>query len=134
MTGTKGCLSQQELFCIPNIWHMNRDPEHFGKDTEHFDPARYLDASGDIALGISDIKEQGHFSYGFCQCFAASVATWQTIPLSSTLLSYYGQPNLNARKTHQAAFFPWFWMAGWIMVVGLIATLHGGSCDACAGT
>jgi hypothetical protein len=131
---------------------MNRDPEHFGKDTEHFDPARYLDASGDIALGISDIKEQGHFSYGFCQCFAASVATWQTIPLSSTLLSYYGQPNLNARKTHQAAFFPWFWMAGWIMVVGLIAsvtviisadiqspnrdhsTLHGGSCDACAGT
>jgi hypothetical protein len=49
---------------LPNLWHMNRDPEIFGKNTEHFEPARYLDASGDIAPGMSDIKEQGHFSYG----------------------------------------------------------------------
>ncbi|KAH9983999.1 cytochrome P450 [Russula vinacea] len=51
--------------CLTNVWHMNRDPEIFGKNTEHFDPARYLDASGDLASGVSDIKEQGHFSYGF---------------------------------------------------------------------
>jgi cytochrome P450 len=44
---------------------MNRDPEIFGKNTERFDPARYLDASGDLAPGMSEIKEQGHFSYGF---------------------------------------------------------------------
>jgi cytochrome P450 len=33
---------------------MNRDPEIFGKNTEDFDPARYLDASGGMAPGISD--------------------------------------------------------------------------------
>ena len=51
--------------CIVNVWHINRDPKVFGENAEHFDPGRYLDASGCIAPGISDIKEQGHFSYGF---------------------------------------------------------------------
>jgi cytochrome P450 len=51
--------------CFTNVWHMNRDPELFGKNTEHFDPARYLDANGELASGVSDIKEQGHFAYGF---------------------------------------------------------------------
>ena len=44
---------------------MNRDPELFGKSTDHFDPARYLDASGEIAPGVSEIKELGHYTYGF---------------------------------------------------------------------
>ena len=39
--------------CIPNVWHLNRDPEIFGKNPEHFDPARHLDASRDTAPGIS---------------------------------------------------------------------------------
>jgi cytochrome P450 len=53
--------------CIANLWHMNRDPEIYGKNTEHFDPGRHLDASGNIAYSVSDVnlKEHGHFGYGF---------------------------------------------------------------------
>ena len=58
----EGMFIPKGTICIANMWHMNRDPEIFGKNTEHFDPARYLDAS---APGSSDIKEQGHFTYGF---------------------------------------------------------------------
>jgi hypothetical protein len=39
--------------------------EIFGKNGENFNPARHFYASEDIAPGVSDIKEQGHFSYGF---------------------------------------------------------------------
>jgi cytochrome P450 len=61
----KGMFIPKGTICIPKVWHMNRDPEFFGMNTEHFNPARYLDASGDIAPGMFDIKEQGHFSFGF---------------------------------------------------------------------
>jgi hypothetical protein len=47
------------------VWHLNRDPEIFGKNPEHFDPTRYLDASENAAPGVSEIKERGHFTYGF---------------------------------------------------------------------
>jgi cytochrome P450 len=57
----EGMFIPKGTICIPNLWHMNRDPELFGKNTEHFDPTRHLDASGDIAPSMSD----GHFSYGF---------------------------------------------------------------------
>jgi cytochrome P450 len=61
----EGMFIPKGTICMPNIWHMNRDPELFGKNTEYFDPGRYLDASGDLASGVSDVKEQGHFTYGF---------------------------------------------------------------------
>ena len=57
----EGMFIPKGTICIPNLWHMNRDPEFFGKSTEHFDPTRHLDANGDIAPSMSD----GHFSYGF---------------------------------------------------------------------
>ena len=44
---------------------MNRDPEIFGKNTDDFDPARYLDVSGNISREISDLRNEGHFSYSF---------------------------------------------------------------------
>jgi cytochrome P450 len=59
----EGTFIPKGTICIPNVWHMNRDPEIFGKNTEHFDPGRYLDASGDTIM--SDTKDHGHFSYGF---------------------------------------------------------------------
>ena len=62
-----GMFIPKGTICIPNVWHMNRDPELFGNNAEHFDPARYLDASGNlqVAPDLSDIKEEGHFTYGF---------------------------------------------------------------------
>jgi len=63
----EGMFIPKGTMCIQNMWHMNRDPEIFGKNPEHFDPARYLDESGtDAAPGMSaEIKERGHFTYGF---------------------------------------------------------------------
>ena len=58
----EGMFIPKGTICIPNVWHMNHDPELFGENAEDFDPTRYLDASG---ASISDTKEQGHFSYGF---------------------------------------------------------------------
>ena len=61
----EGMFIPKGTICIANLWHINRDPEVFGKNTEHFDPARHLDANGDTVPGLSDLKEQGHFAYGF---------------------------------------------------------------------
>ena len=61
----EGMFIPKGTICMPNVWHMNRDPEIFGGNTEHFDPARYLDAHGEMAPGVSDLRKEGHFSYGF---------------------------------------------------------------------
>ena len=61
----EGMFIPKGTICMPNVWHMNRDPETFGGNTEHFDPARYLDAHGEMAPGVSDLRKEGHFSYGF---------------------------------------------------------------------
>ncbi|KAI0270341.1 cytochrome P450 [Russula aff. rugulosa BPL654] len=58
----EGMFIPKGTICFPNAWHMNRDPEIFGKNTDDFDPARYLDASWGMA---PDFKKDGHFSYGF---------------------------------------------------------------------
>ncbi len=61
----EGMFIPKDTLCIANTWNMNRDPEIFGKNTEDFDPARYLDANGDMAPGVFDLKREGHFAYGF---------------------------------------------------------------------
>jgi len=58
----EGMFIPKGTTCIPNVWYMNRDPEIYGENAAHFDPARHL---GDIAPGMSDAREEGHFSYGF---------------------------------------------------------------------
>jgi hypothetical protein len=40
-------------------------PRDLCENAAHFDPARHLEAGGDIAPGMSDAKEEGHVSYGF---------------------------------------------------------------------
>ncbi|KAA1470685.1 cytochrome P450 [Dentipellis sp. KUC8613] len=50
---------------IANTWFLNRDPEVYGADAEHFNPARHLDSSGRAAPGPVDTKEEGHVTYGF---------------------------------------------------------------------
>ncbi len=58
----EGMFIPKGTTCIPNVWYMNRDPEIYGENAAHFDPARHL---GDNAPGMSDAREEGHFSYGF---------------------------------------------------------------------
>ena len=60
----EGMFIPKGTICFANVWHMNRDPEIFGKNTEDFDPARYLDASGGVGPDLDNLKE-GHFAYGF---------------------------------------------------------------------
>ncbi|KAH0835783.1 cytochrome P450 [Lanmaoa asiatica] len=50
---------------IANVWHLNRDPDTYGEDAGHFNPARHLDEEGRVALGPTNSKEEGHFAYGF---------------------------------------------------------------------
>jgi len=60
-----GMFIPKGTICIANVWNMNRDPEIFGKNTDDFDPARYLDATGGTKPGIYDLKKDGHFTFGF---------------------------------------------------------------------
>jgi cytochrome P450 len=61
----EGMFIPKGTVCLPNVWHINHDPETYGDNAAHFEPARYLDANGEIACGPSDAKEEGHVSYGF---------------------------------------------------------------------
>lgn len=62
----EGAFIPKGTICIPNVWHMNHDPAIYGDNVANFDPARYLDeAGGDIGSALSDIKEEGHVTYGF---------------------------------------------------------------------
>jgi len=61
----EGMFIPKGTICLATAWHMNRDPEIFGKNSEDFDPAQYLDASGGMTPGISDLTKDGHFTYGF---------------------------------------------------------------------
>jgi cytochrome P450 len=83
----EGMFIPKGTICLPNAWHMNRDPEIFGKNTEDFDPARYLDASWGMALTL---RRTGTF-HTVLGAESALVATWQTTHFSSTLRSCYGQ-------------------------------------------
>ena len=61
----EGMFLPKGTICLANAWHMNRDSEIYGKNTDDFDPVRYLDESGGMAAGITDLKKEGHFTYGF---------------------------------------------------------------------
>ena len=62
-----GIFIPKGTLCIANLWHMNRDPEIYGKNPEDFDPGRHLDPSGYVASGVPDVnlKEHGNFTFGF---------------------------------------------------------------------
>jgi len=59
----EGMFIPKGTICIANVWHMNRDPEVYGEDAAHFNPARHLDANSDVAS--NGAREDGHVSYGF---------------------------------------------------------------------
>ncbi|KAI0052742.1 cytochrome P450 [Auriscalpium vulgare] len=61
----EGMFIPAGTICIANVWHLNRDPEIYGEDAHHFNPARHLDAQGNVAPGPPDTKEESHVTYGF---------------------------------------------------------------------
>ena len=78
--------------CLANAWQMNRDPELFGKNTEDFDPTRYLDASEGMALVYFSLRRTGtlHAVLGV-ESASVAASTWQTTRFLSTLRSWYRQ-------------------------------------------
>jgi len=50
---------------VPNIWHLNRDPEIYGPDATEFNPERFLDANGEVMSCAPETKDEGHVTYGF---------------------------------------------------------------------
>ena len=61
----EGMFIPKGTVCIANVWHLNRDPEIYGEDAAHFNPARHLDADGEVSPGPPDTKEESHVTYGF---------------------------------------------------------------------
>jgi cytochrome P450 len=61
----QGMFIPKGTICIPNVWNMNRDTEVYGENAAHFDPARFLDTNGDMAITPPGTKDEGHVSYGF---------------------------------------------------------------------
>ncbi|KAA1476618.1 cytochrome P450 [Dentipellis sp. KUC8613] len=57
----EGMFIPKGTSCLPNIWVLNNDPELFGPDATSFNPARYLDESGQLNTSIP----VDHFSFGF---------------------------------------------------------------------
>ncbi|KAI9435070.1 cytochrome P450 [Lactarius indigo] len=60
-----GMFIPKGTIMIVNIWHLHRDPEIYGADAVDFNPARFLDANGDLAPCPPETKEEGHVTYGF---------------------------------------------------------------------
>ena len=51
---------------VPNVWHLNRDPDMYGPDADHINPSRHLDRDGQLLLAaIADTKKESHVSDGF---------------------------------------------------------------------
>lgn len=50
---------------VPNVWHLNRDPDIYGPDAAQFNPSRHLDKDGKLLPALADTKEESHVSYGF---------------------------------------------------------------------
>ncbi|KAN0132230.1 Cytochrome P450 [Lactarius tabidus] len=61
----EGMFIPKGTIIMANVWHLNRDPEIYGADAAHFNPARFLDANGEVAPCPPETKEEGHVTYGF---------------------------------------------------------------------
>jgi len=103
----EGMFIPKGTVCIANVWHLNRDPEIYGEDAAHFNPARHLDANGNTVLRQGRRTQRKKATLRMVLAAGCvSVAMWQTIRCSSTLRSCFGQPRSNARKIVQADCFP----------------------------
>jgi cytochrome P450 len=56
----EGMFIPKGTIVMANVWHLNRDPELYGADSEHFNPARFFDTPCP-----PETREEGHVTYGF---------------------------------------------------------------------
>ncbi|THH30755.1 hypothetical protein EUX98_g3424 [Antrodiella citrinella] len=61
----EGYFIPKGTVCIPNIWAINRDPDLWGPDADHFVPDRHIGPDGKLAPSFLDTKEEGHVTFGF---------------------------------------------------------------------
>jgi cytochrome P450 len=91
----EGMFIPKGTIVIANVWHLNRDPELYGADAEHFNPARFLDTPCP-----PETKEEGHVTYGFGRrvCVGKHVANNSLfIDLAVTLWACNIEPAKDAR-------------------------------------
>ena len=123
----EGMFIPKGTICIANVWLMNRDPEIYGENSGDFDPARYLDAVGDIAPSYRTQRTRAT-SRTVLAVGSALVCTWPTTLSSSTLRSCSGQPRSNVRRMNRDNRYPWTWMVSSIVVLLCQRTHHTPSC------
>ena len=122
----EGMFIPKGTICFANVWQMNRDPEVFGKNTEDFEPARYLDASGGMAPGISELKKEGHFTYGFGtrNCVGRHMAD-NSLFINITILLW--AMKIERKKDASGRFIPLDvdgWVDGGLIVLAGFITYH----------
>ncbi|KAH9975378.1 cytochrome P450 [Lactifluus volemus] len=61
----EGMFIPKGSIMMANVWGLNRDPEIYGADAVHFNPARFLDTSREVISLAPESKEEGHVTYGF---------------------------------------------------------------------
>jgi cytochrome P450 len=122
----EGMFIPKGTICIANVWHMSRDPEVYGMNAAHFDPARHLDASGKITSGASGAKDEGHISYGFGRrvCAGRHVAD-NTLFINIAVVLWASK--IERKKTASGQLVPLdvdgFVDEGLVVLVGLSHTL-----------
>ena len=60
----EGMFIPKGTICLQNMRVLNFDPEVFGNNAAEFDPARYLDETGQVRT-LMEGREEGHMSFGF---------------------------------------------------------------------
>ena len=122
----EGTFLPKGTICLANTWQMNRDPEIFGKNTEDFDPGRYLDANGDMAPGLSELKKDGHFSYGFGGriCVGRYMAD-NSVFINIAILLW--AMNIERKKDASGRFLP-LDVDGWVDVGLIVSALCSITC------
>jgi len=80
-----GMFISKGTVMMANVWLLNRDPEIYGADAAHFNPARFLDTNGDTAPCPSETKEADHVR-AVLGGVSVRESTSRTTRSSSTLL------------------------------------------------
>ncbi|KAI0056024.1 cytochrome P450 [Artomyces pyxidatus] len=83
-----GMFIPKGTVCLVNMMQCNLDPAVYGEDAARFDPARHLDADGQIERGPPDTKDEGHITFGFGKraCIGRHVAKDATFIAMATML------------------------------------------------